>query len=217
MHMRRKRWAAPELAACSYYIPRSAENGGHWRERFVRKQPLHVELGCGKGVSTAQMVHAHPQVNYVAVDISIDILGCARRNIAAAYGSEPVDNVLLTDMNIEYIEQHFLPEDAVERIYINFCNPWSQRKKHFKRRLTHPRQLRQYRAFLVEGGEIWFKTDDGPLFEDSIEYFTECGFEIRYRTDDLHASGFQPNYVSEHEAKFTAMGMPIHFLIAVKR
>lgn len=216
MHMRRKNWAMPELTACSYYIPQPETVRGHWHEQFEKKQPLHVELGCGKGVSTAQMVHDHPEINYLAIDVSSNVLGSTRRNIAAVYGEEPVRNVMLTTLDIGFINQYMAPEDEVERIYIHFCNPWSERKKHAKRRLTHPRQLSQYRAFLKVGGEIWFKTDDVPLFEDSIEYFKETGFSIRYITRDLHADGFTPNYISEHEKKFTELGMPIHMLIAVK-
>ncbi len=216
MHMRRKNWAMPELTASAYYIPNAQEMRGHWHERFVKKQPLHIELGCGKGVSTAQMVHDNKDVNYLAIDVSSNVLGSTRRNIAAAFGDEPIENVLLTTFDIGFINQHIAPEDECERIYINFCNPWSERKKHAKRRLTHPRQLVQYRTFLKNGGEIWFKTDDEPLFRDSVEYFKETGFSIRYLTDDLHADGFAPNYITEHEQKFTAMGMPIHMLIAVK-
>ena len=74
----------------------------------------------------------------------------------------------------------------------------------------------QFREFLIDGGEIWFKTDDDDLFYDSIEYFRLCGFKLRYITFDLHASGFQPNYVSEHEALFSRQGVPIKMLIAVR-
>ncbi|MBP5725943.1 MAG: hypothetical protein J6Y48_02595, partial [Clostridia bacterium] len=98
-----------------------------------------------------------------------------------------------------------------ERIYIHFCNPWTEHPKHEKRRLTHPRQLMQYRTFLKEGGEIWFKTDDDTLFEDSLAYFELCGFEPVKVGLDLHADGFTPNYISEHEEKYTAMGIPIKY------
>ena len=101
--------------------------------------------------------------------------------------------------------------DRAERIYIHFCNPWTEHPKHAKRRLTHPRQLMQYREILKPGGEIWFKTDDDTLFQDSLVYLDLCGFVIRYLTHDLHAAGFTPNYISEHERKFTDMGVPIKF------
>ena len=217
MRMRKKKWAQPELDACPYYIADCDRYRGQWRTLFPKAQPLHVELGCGKGVSTAAMAHAEQDTNFVAIDLISDVLGSARRNIAAAYGAESVDNIRLTSKNILFINQTFAPEDRVERIVISFCNPWAEREKHKKRRLTHPRQLMQYREFLIEGGEIWFKTDDDRLFEDSVEYFKNTGFEIAYQTRDLHASGFTPNYESEHEKMFDAKGVPIKFLIAVKR
>ena len=126
-------------------------------------------------------------------------------------------NVMIARYDISYIEKVFAPEDRVERIYINFCNPWTKRPKYAKRRLTHPRQLMQYRDFLVDGGEIWFKTDDTALFTESMPYFDACGFELRYLTSDLHAAGVTPNYISEHEMKFTALGVPIKFARFAKK
>ena len=155
------------------------------------------------------MAHDNPGINYLAMDISPDVLGDARRNIVRAYGGEEVRNILLTRGDIEHIRDFLAPEDRVERIYISFCNPWSALPKHVKRRLTHPRQLMQYRDFLVDGGEIWFKTDDDTLFRESLDYFAACGFEAVHISHDLHDEGFSPNYVSEHELKFTAQGVPI--------
>lgn len=216
MRMRKKKWAEPELSACPYHIHDCDAHRGHWRELFEKDQPLHLELGCGKGVSTAQMAHTERNINFIAIDLISDVLAVARRNIAAAYGDEPIDNIILTNKECLHIEQTFAPEDRIERIYINFCNPWAEKEKHKKRRLTHPRQLMQYREFLVDGGEIWFKTDDDDLFFDSVQYFRLCGFKLRFITYDLHASGFTPNYVSEHERMFTAKGIKTKMLVAVK-
>ena len=211
MHIRTKKWARPELAECPFYVIRGEENRNHWRECFSRPdRPLHLEMGCGKGVSTAGMIADNPEINYVAVDISPDVLGDARRNIVRESGGNPGHAFLLmTDICL--IDRSFGPEDHVERIYINFCNPWTERPKHAKRRLTHPRQLIQYRSFLDSGGEIWFKTDDDTLFQDSLVYFDLCGFGIRYLTGNLRCSGFQPNDLAEHEIKYMEMGVPIKF------
>lgn len=217
MHMRTKKWAKPELAVCPYFTDEAESLRGQWRAQFKREQPLYLELGCGKGVSTAAMVRDNLDTNYVVIDITCNVLGDTRRNIAAAFGEEPVQNVMIARYDISFIEKVFAPEDRIERIYINFCNPWTKRPKYAKRRLTHPRQLMQYREFLVDGGEIWFKTDDVPLFTESLPYFDACGFEMRYLTNDLHASGFSPNYVSEHEKKFTDLGVPIKFVIFKKK
>ena len=214
MRMRRKAWTEPELSACTYYIESPSEHRGQWKPLFEKEQPIHLEIGCGKGVGTVKMVHDNPNVNYIAVDEVRHVLAVLIRNAQAEFDGETPKNLLLAPVNAEYIHDTFSIEDGIERIYINFCNPWDEKAKHHKRRLTHPRQLAQYRTFLKEDGEIWFKTDNDALFEASRGYFTESGFEIRYETDDLHASGFFPNYVTEHEAMFTKRGMKIHFLIA---
>ena len=136
------------------------------------------------------------------------------RNTERVFGGQPPTNLIYSEVDAMRIYDTFCAEDGIERIYINFPNPWDERAKHHKRRLTHPHQLRQYRDFLKPGGEIWFKTDNSALFVATKRYLGECGFEIAYLTDDLHASGFEPNYVSEHERLYTQQGKAIHFLIA---
>jgi tRNA (guanine-N7-)-methyltransferase len=144
------------------------------------------------------------------------MLGLAKRKLEKAYGDRniPTDNVRIFIKNIEKINEVFGDGDVVDRIYINFCNPWDRKTKHQKRRLTHPRQLEQYLTFLAPSGEIWFKTDNDMLFEHSLEYFKEMGFNVKYVTYDLHKSGFQPNYITEHETMFSEEGIKIKFLIA---
>lgn len=217
MHMRNKKWAKPELNACDFYTDTPQTLIGKWHEQFADPSaPLFMELGCGKGVSTAKMVSANPSVNYVVIDIAPNVLGDTRRNIVKAYEDQPVKNVIIAKTNIEYIHECFSAEDRIKRIYINFCNPWTKRGKHEKRRLTHPRQLFQYRSFMDDDAEIWFKTDDDLLFEDSLVYFEKCGFAVQYISRDLHADGFEPNYESEHEKKFSDEGVPIKFVIVRK-
>lgn len=214
MRMRSKKWVKPELDACPYYRDEPAECRGRWAAQFKAQQPIWLELGCGKAVSTAQMAYEHPQINFLAVDVASVILGVARRNIQARYGDKPVNNIVLTHFDVFWLDRFMSPPDQADRIIISFCNPWSKRKGQFKRRLTHPHQLMLYRKILRPGGEIYFKTDDDALFDASREYFAACGFAEKYMTRDLHASGFSPNYVSEHERLFSQQGVPIKFLIA---
>ncbi len=216
MRMRRKKWARPELEQCPYYIDDATGMGGKWREGFAEpSQPLCLELGCGKGVFAAQHALKYREANLVAVDIKADILGVARRNIEAMFSvvNETHDNIKLVRMNVSKIEDFFTPDDRVDRIYINFCNPWS-REKHKKRRLTHPRQLIQYKKILSPTGEVFFKTDDDGLFEDSVAYFEECGFDITFITHDLYSSDFQGNLITEHEKHFISEGKKIKMLTA---
>ena len=121
------------------------------------------------------------------------------------------ENVRIATQNIENIDNAWDENDNVDRIYINFCNPWPK-KKHKKRRLTHTRQLLNYKKFLR--GELWFKTDDDELFEESFEYFHDAGYKIKFKTWDLHNESPYENIVTEHERMFTEEGKKIKFLIA---
>ena len=215
MRMRRKPWARPELAACPFFIDQPAQLRGRWAEAFPRPQPVWLELGCGKGGFLVQMALAYPQVNFLGVDIKSEVLAVARRTIVAAFeeAGRPVDNLLLFAQDIERIDQALAPQDVVDRIFINFCNPWPKARDH-KKRLTHSRWLAKYRQFLRPGGEIWFKTDDDDLFLASLRYFAESGFPVDYQTRDLHQSGFLQSLPTEHERMFTQQGIPTKFLIA---
>lgn len=217
MRLRRKPWARPELAACDFFIADPPKFKGKWQELFGNNNPMHLELGCGKGVFIADVAAANQQINYIAIDIKSEVLALARRKIVqkfAELGYEQVNNVKLMSQNIELIDNMLDSTDVIERIYINFCNPWPKRS-HNKKRLTHSKQLSKYKTFLKSDGEIWFKTDDDGLFKDSIKYFEESGFKIKYITEDLHASGFKENIPTEHEIMFSEQGIKIKFLIAV--
>ena len=142
----------------------------------------------------------------------------AKRKVEAAYAARrlPPDNVKIASLDIERMGNAFSPEDRVARIYINFCNPWSKNAGSNKHRLTHPRQLLQYRRLMDEGAEIWFKTDDDDLFRDSLQYFPAAGFGITWQTFDLHADEPDWNLRTEHEGMFSEQGIPIKALIARK-
>ena len=214
MRMRRKPWTEIELAQCPFFIGQPSTHIGRWGGMFPKKQPMQLEIGCGKGVSTVKLAHDNPGVNFVAIDEARHVLAVSVRNTLKEYGDDPVNNLIYSAVDAMMIHDTFDAADAFGRIYISFPNPWDERAKHHKRRLTHTRQLLQYRAFLTPGGEIWFKTDSDALFTASRRYFGEAGFEITCLTDDLAASGFQPNYISEHEAHYRAEGKNIHFCIA---
>ena len=213
MRIRRKTWARPELSACPYFIAQPEQQKGRWGEVYGQRRPLHLDLGCGKGVFLAEAAHTHRDVNFIGIDISLDILGVARRNIAEIFGEEQPDNVALCAYNIERLPQLFSPEEKVQRIYINFCNPWPT-ARHHKHRLTHTRQLSQYKPLLAPGGEIWFKTDNDDLYLATKRYLAEAGFEIFFDTKDLHGQNGPENILTEHEVLFTAQGIPTKALRA---
>lgn len=214
MRMRRKPWTEPVIEGCHYYVDKPSTRKGHWRALFPHEQPMWLEIGCGKGVATVRMAHENPGVNLIAIDEVRHVLAVSIRNTETEYGDDPVDNLRYSAVDATSIHDTFDRSDGIQRIYINFCNPWNEKAKHHKRRLTHPRQLTQYRDFLAPDGLILFKTDDDMLFTASRRYLGETGFEIVYLTDDLHASDYSPNYISEHEWLYMERGCKIHFLIA---
>lgn len=219
MRMRFKPFARPELAAWEYSIDAPRELKGKWRESFADSaKPLRLELGCGKGSFIAALAASNQEYNHIGVDIKSEMLVLAKRNIEKEYVRKnlPIHNVLITNQNIEYVQDLFSANDAIDRIYINFCNPW-YKTGDAKHRLTHPRQLIQYRDFLRNEGDIYFKTDDTPLFEDSLRYFEMTGFEVTWLTRDLHADKPCWNIRTEHENMFSSEGIPIKACIAVKR
>lgn len=219
MRIRFKPWARPELEASKFYIDNPEDYKGKWKELFNNDNPIHLELGCGKGSFMANLAVKNPDINYIAIDVVDAMLGLAKRNIEEKYKEEnkEINNVVLTRFDIERILLIMNENDNVERIYINFCNPWP-RGKHRKKRLTHIRQLEKYREFLKDGGEIYFKTDDDGLFIDSLSYLENSGFKIIKKTYDLeNEKNFWDNIQTEHEKMFIDQGIKIKAVIAKKQ
>lgn len=217
MRIRFKAWARPELEASSFYRDNPEELKNNWIKEFKSQEnPIHLELGCGKGQFIAQKAIQNPEINYIAIDLVDAMLGLAKRNVEEVFkeNNKEIDNVILTRFDIERIPLILGEKDNIKRIYINFCNPWPK-GKHRKKRLTHTRQLEKYKTFLAKDGEIYFKTDDDDLFNGSLGYFEESGFTIVKETYDLHAEPIWENNIeTEHEKMFSEQGIKIKALIA---
>ena len=220
MRIRFKPWARPELEASEFYIDNPEELKNKWITIFKNQtNPIHLELGCGKGQFISKLAVQNQDINYIAIDLVDAMLGLAKRNIEQIYieQEKEINNVILTRFDIERIMLILGEKDNIKRIYINFCNPWPK-GKHRKKRLTHTRQLEKYKTFLANGGEIYFKTDDEDLFNSSLEYFKESGFNIDRKTYDLHEEPIWENNIeTEHEKMFSDKGIKIKALIAIKK
>ena len=214
MRIRRKKWAREELDNFEFYIDKPEVFKNTWREKFKESDKLlYIELGCGKGTFISKLASSNRNINYIAVDMIEAMLGLTKRNIEQEYEGTNIDNLYLIRANVELIQNVFGENDKVDRIYINFCNPWPK-AKHNKRRLTHTRQLESYKTFLKENGEIYFKTDSDELFQDSLEYFKESGFNVEKITYNLHEEPiFENNIVTEHEKMFSDEGIKIKAVI----
>lgn len=218
MRIRKKKWAEPELSVCDFYVKNPEEYAGKWMKAFKKEQPLYLEIGCGKGGFAGQLALKNPDKNIIALDIKVDMLGVGRRTIVklfedAGKTQDDITNLLLVKYNVEMLDKIITADDKIDRLFINFCNPWP-RAKHKKRRLTYYKKLEMYKTFLKPDSEIRFKTDDDGLFDESLEYFEQSGYEILYLTRDLHASDVTDNIETEHEKMFSEEGIKIKYLIA---
>lgn len=231
MRMKFKPWAREELETSPFYIDNPEEYKNKWNTVFEKEQKLHIELGCGKGNFIAKLSKKNQDINYIAIDLIDAMLGMAKRNVEAEYKirestikeeiedeiekQKVIKNLKLTRYDISRISNIFGDKDNIERIYINFCNPWP-RGKHHKKRLTHEKQLEQYSKFLK--GNIFFKTDDDNLFEDSLKYLDRSGYIIEKVTRDLSNETLfwdgEENIETEHEKMFKEQGITIKALIA---
>ena len=210
----RKNWGArPELEANQLFINKPTEMKGKWKEEFGNSNPIHLELGCGRGGFITANSLKYPEINYIGVDLKDEVLVCALNKLQEQ--EQEVQNARLVALNISFIEELF-EKDEIDKIYINFCNPWPK-DRHNKRRLTHTRFLEEYKKFLKIGSQVWFKTDNTDLFNASQDYFKECGCELDFVTYDLHGSDFKENIMTEYETKFTKLGMNTMFLIGTLR
>ena len=212
MRIRRKKWAQKELEESKFYIDKPDEFRGKWGEKFINKQPLHIELGCGKGIFSATLASNHRENNYIAVDMIEAMLGLSKRNIEQAYEYKDPENLYLIRANVEKISEVFDIKDNVERIYINFCNPWPK-KKHAKRRLTSHTFLPIYQRILKNEGQLILKTDNRSLFEFSLISFQQFHMNFHDICLDLHNSdGYEDNIQTEYERKFSPYG-PIYRIV----
>lgn len=221
MRMRRKKYLDERLADCGsvnlgWLVDYVAEMRGEQQQRtldvkeiFGNENPVHLEVGCGKGGFAVQIAKQNPDINYIAVEMARNVIVSAMELAI----KENLPNLKFLMGKAEYLEK-FFPENSVDRIYLNFSCPYPK-ETYKKHRLTHSGFLAIYKRILVENGEIHQKTDNMKLFEFSIESFSECGYKLKNVSLDLHNSGFEGNIVTEYEKRFSEAGFPIYRLEAV--
>ena len=209
MRMRKKPNLIPRMEKCAYVrITEPEALRDKWKDAFPDKT-LWLELGCGKGRFTLGTARENPDVMLLAVEKVADAMVIGMERVCDA----EVENIRFIEMDALRLREVFSRAE-VERIFINFCDPWPK-SRDAKHRLTAPGFLRIYAELLDIGGEIHFKTDNRPLFDWSLEQFTAEGWELKEITNDLHANGVC-GVMTDYEAKFHAGGIPINRLVAVK-
>ncbi|MBO8165218.1 MAG: tRNA (guanosine(46)-N7)-methyltransferase TrmB [Brevibacillus sp.] len=205
MRLRNIPGAEEALRQYPVFVEDPASYKGRWQERFGNTQPLHLEIGCGKGRFITTLAERHPEINFIALEVKAEVL----YRTAQRTQMRSIPNLALVQYNAAQLTDLFA-ENELERIYLNFSDPWPKRRHH-KRRLTYVTYLRMYKQVLKPYGEIHFKTDNEGLFEFSLNQFSDERFQLRNITFDLHHSPFaEENVMTEYEERFSARGQRIY-------
>lgn len=197
-------------------IKNEKEQKGKWDVLFGNLNPIHIEIGMGKGQFLLQLAKRNPEVNYIGIERYSSVLLRALEKFDTEEFRE-LQNIRFICMDAFELPEVF-ERGEVAKIYLNFSDPWPK-ARHARRRLTSTRFFEQYDKVLAEDGVVEFKTDNRPLFEFSLEQVEEANWKLVAHTFDLHhdESMNAGNVMTEYEEKFSSMGNPIHKLIATRK
>ena len=210
MRMRKKKNGDKRREALSHLFVQSEFVNEHCAEKcFGNENPVHIEIGCGKGAFITELAKRNPDINYIAIEVVSDAIVCAIEK-ADAIGISNLKFLICNAANLTDI----FSKESIDKIYLNFSDPWPK-KRHAKRRLTSPVFLSTYKTILKHGANIEFKTDNRDLFDYSLEQFENCEFDLSDICYDLHASEYaKDNIMTEYEANFSQKGFKINRLCA---
>lgn len=197
-------------------IKNETEKKGQWNKVFENDNPIHIEIGMGKGQFLLTLAKQKPNINYIGIERYSSVL------LRALEKFDTEEFMGLQNIRFICMDAFELPEvfslGEVAKIYLNFSDPWPK-SRHANRRLTSTRFFGQYDKVLAQNGVVEFKTDNRPLFEFSLEQVEEAGWRLLAHTFDLHNDKAmnEGNVMTEYEEKFSSMGNPIHKLIATRK
>lgn len=179
---------------------------GNWKEVFGNENPVHIEVGMGKGRFLMDMAVLNPDINYVGIEMYSSVLLRAVQKME----ENPLSNLRFIRMDAREIEEVF-EEGEVSKIYLNFSDPWPK-DRHAKRRLPSRQFLARFNKILKKDGNLEFKTDNRDLFDFAVEEVEPAGWKMDALTYDLHHDEKmnQGNVMTEYEEKFSSKGNPIY-------
>jgi tRNA (guanine-N7-)-methyltransferase len=201
------------IGESEFAVSEPEKQKGNWQNVFGNSQPIQIEIGMGKGRFIMDMAKAHPDINYIGIEKYSSVL---LRAIQKMEQQEALPNVRFVRMDAETITEVFA-EEEVERIYLNFSDPWPK-DRHAKRRLPSREFLARYDKILTKEGQLEFKTDNKDLFLFALDELEEAGWRAEKVTHDLHRNEemMRGNIMTEYEDKFSSLGNPIYKYIIVR-
>ncbi len=207
MRLRNVTGSREVIAASPYVVQEEVQplTPGTWHEIFGNENPIHVEIGMGKGRFIHTMAKEHPEINYVGIEKYSSVLLRAIQKME----QEELPNLKFLRMDAEDIVKVFGAEE-IDKLYLNFSDPWPK-DRHAKRRLPSREFLARYDVILKKDGRLEFKTDNRELFDFAVEELEPAGWTAEVITYDLHADEglMEGNVMTEYEEKFSALGNPI--------
>lgn len=212
MRLRNIKGAEEFIANSEFVVQVPEEQRGKWNGFFKNTNPIHIEIGMGKGKFIHRLAEQNPDINYIGIELFSSVL------YRAIEKRQELDlpNLYFIRMDAKNLCEVF-DEGEISQIYLNFSDPWPK-ARHAKRRLTSPIFLALYDKVLKRDGVVCFKTDNRDLFDYSVETISETKpWQLKDVTYDLHHSEFaEGNVMTEYEEKFSSKGMPIHRLVAFR-
>lgn len=193
------------IGSSRFVVQEPKEIKGSWKALFGNDNPIYIEIGMGKGKFLHTSAAQNPEINYIGIEKYSSVLLRALQKME----EEELSNLKFIRMDAEEITEVF-GEHEVDRIYLNFSDPWPK-ERHAKRRLPSRQFLERYDYILKPEGQLEFKTDNRELFDFAVEELSEAGWKTQALTYDLHREEdmLAGNIMTEYEEKFSSMGNPI--------
>lgn len=208
MRLRHVKNAFEDLANdTKYFVLNPKDYHGKWAlEVFKNNNPIHIEIGCGKGQFMMGFAKHFPDINFIAIEKYDSVLVRCLEKVS----QDDIPNLKLVLLDALMLKEVF-DKGEVEEIYLNFSDPWPK-TRHAKRRLTSYIYLDIYRNILASDGAIIQKTDNRSLFESSLESLSQNDWYLTNISLDLHKTDLF-NITTEYEDKWSPKG-PIYRLEA---
>lgn len=192
---------------CNYLIKDYISLKGKWNKEFENNNPIHVEIGMGKGDFIYHMALKHPNINFIGIEKYSGVIARAVKKYP-----DTLPNLRIINMDALNLKDVFNRE--IETIYLNFSDPWPK-KRHARRRLTSEIFLNIYDYVFKNKRRIVMKTDNLILFASSLVSLSEYGYVLKDVNLDLANSEID-NVPTEYENKFVSQGIKINYLVAEK-